>query len=870
MQLARTRKTLLTRLGLVFFDDASVGPELLPEVMQQALELELAALGYVPSTRLAARMRRLSVEALMALRDWLCKGLAEAAGADVVHTPLFQSFPDDIPADTEALWLRKVLAHFMQRDDQPCLFCGVVGTTHVLVPCRHVVCDRCFDGRSYSACPICEHAVDRNSPFFEPPVERVAGLEVVRLRRLDLGIDLDAAARDLLLDFCARTQGMTPDDAAALTALVGDVHERLLPWLPPEIPLRENIARIFGELLQCGGLARIMPHARRYLTTATDVLRLVAAYSDEDPALQAKEHIIAIDPPRSAESLLRRFPGKLGATLAMRHESPLPIMVPIQTRLFVVRAMPRPLRRALLELLETLPPDALVEDMLRYRSAWVWLGRFLHPHEHARRLPSVARAFQIVRGRDPRGQPAPPFKTFAARVEAMLAKGDVDGALTLLEDRPGELARRLDHLLRMAADAATRARVVAAFARHAATLATPLLTTLRAGLTTRRAPAPVRVYWPKGKTTTGFTAVDQRAPLSADVITEATRVIDDVLLARFATLPAYDTAIIDDRLRQIVSPFNERTASRAKFALPRGSRVPLETPLDKARTLRLFLHWCEPEVRGETTDIDLSVAFFDGAWQLVGECSWSQLNLLRDDVVIAVSAGDRRDAPYPDGATEFVDIDLAAANRAGIRYAVMLVNNFRGMAFSELERGFAGHMLRDDVAGLHFDPRTVQHRFDLAGDNGVYVPLVVDLAHDELHWLDVYTRGLPAMNTVTSAEASVSSICQNLIAYFGSGARVSMFVLAALHASARTRRTIVRSDGGGRVFVRRDDESPNSFAARLIAGSDDDGGAAVDIDRPVFAALFRGDLELASGSTCYALFPERIAATSPASALLTP
>ena len=50
MEMKATRQVLLQRSGLVFFDDLSEGPEL-PARYDQAIELELAQLGYVPSTR---------------------------------------------------------------------------------------------------------------------------------------------------------------------------------------------------------------------------------------------------------------------------------------------------------------------------------------------------------------------------------------------------------------------------------------------------------------------------------------------------------------------------------------------------------------------------------------------------------------------------------------------------------------------------------------------------------------------------------------------------------------------------------------------------------------------------------------------------
>lgn len=75
--------------------------------------------------------------------------LAEQGGSAHKHVPLFRGFPRTIPHDTLDLWVRKVLVHFIQAPDQPCLFCRRTGTTHVLNPCLHVVRDRCFDGATY-------------------------------------------------------------------------------------------------------------------------------------------------------------------------------------------------------------------------------------------------------------------------------------------------------------------------------------------------------------------------------------------------------------------------------------------------------------------------------------------------------------------------------------------------------------------------------------------------------------------------------------------------------------------------------------------------------------------------------------------------
>ncbi len=317
----------------------------------------------------------------------------------------------------------------------------------------------------------------------------------------------------------------------------------------------------------------------------------------------------------------------------------------------------------------------------------------------------------------------------------------------------------------------------------------------------------------------------------------------------------------------MVAPFNERTASKSAISLPRGSRV----PVPEGKLVRLFLHWCQPAEEGRPTDLDLSVGLYDDSWRYVGVCSYYQLKLKgKDGALIAQSAGDLQDGPWPDGATEFVDLHRGQALAAGVRYAVMVVNNYRGMPFSRLERGFAGVMLRDDPGGRHFDPRTVQLKFALDGENGVFLPMVLDLRDSVLHWLDVHAKGEFEMNNVETSNAAITKICPELMMYFGSGVRASMFDLGLLHAAARCERVFVRGERTAQ-FVRRPGETAAAFHARLVRGEADEPRSQTPRadGPPILAMLYRGDVDLPKGSSAYALFRERVTPWLAASDLLS-
>jgi hypothetical protein len=857
------RDLLLARRGLAFLDTREAGrASANADDLVRAFEIELADLGYVLSTRLRARLLATSLDELRSFRVWAHAVLAGHLGANRKHEPLFRRFPDGIPNDTRELWWRKVLVHFLQAEAQPCSFCRRAGTTHVLDPCRHVVCDHCFDGASYSACPVCEHHVDRNSPFFLPAAVRGAPKEKVTFELLDLGHDVDEEARVLFLALCARAQALSPDDRNALAVVVREYGRRVLPWVPAEIPVRENVAIVFGTLFQTCDPDEVLPIARTFMTTATDVLRFLAVYSGADGSLQRETRLATIERSAPAARWWSKIAAFLGASPAQ--PAPLTLHVPIRVNRFKVARLRRPLRRALLAVLEGLHPERLAEDMLRHRSYWVWVGEFLHPHEYAARFPNVARAFAIVRGKAPDGTEAPPFQTFYGKLEAAVTAKDTTAMLALLGDRPGELARRLDHVLRIAGDDVDP--VIGAFVDRIRSLTTPVLLTLRSHLPTRTEKAPIRVYWPKGAVAKGVSDTDSRAPLSPRAITPVLGAIDEELLRRFGEKAQFEDAIVDDALRTILVPFNERTASPAAVNLPRGSRVPIAP----GKVVRMFLHWCQPEKGGSQTDIDLSVGFYDEKWQYVGVCSFHELVWKGTrGVEIAKSAGDLRDAPFPDGASEFVDLHRQRAIEDGIRYAVMVVNNYAGMPFSQLERGFAGLMLRDDIGGKHFDPRTVELKFALTGENGIFMPLVFDLRDETMHWLDVQAKGGLGFNTVATSNSAITKICPELMTYFGSGVRPSMFDLALLHAAARSRRVIVRGETT-RWFLRSEGESVSRFHARLVANEADEPRARMPrLEKAALAALFRGGVDLPPGSEVYALFRDDVVPTLSASDFLS-
>lgn len=876
---------ILTRSGLVFLPQPHPNLPAAPENLLQAAELELANLGYVMSHRLRRQMARFDIMQLNEQQRWLCNTLAAHLGAGRSHVPLFRKFPDGVPSDTFELYIKKILTFYlMPTQEEPCLFCGQTETTHLLNPCRHVVCDHCFDGSNYSRCPICEQTVDQNSPFFKPD-EVWRGLsptEHVRFKRLDLCENIEIASQKLYESLCLRPQAMSPDDVLALTTLVQGYGLGVLPWTPALIPVRENRAHIFGNLLKTLPPDTVLTAARPHLSTATDLLRLIAAYSGVSPALQ-KTARISWSKPDNFKRWSQNTQDKLHVLWKHYQRYPSVQGAPqnINSARFKIAKMGRPLRRALLALLESFPADSVMEDMLRRPNDWIWLGEFLHPFEYATRFPNTARAFSVIRGSkgplaqqlgasvaqqnnycvDQKGKLR--FIGFNSKTERLIAAREGSALSAHLSARPGELARRLDLALRLG-DAASQQRTTAHFLARLSLISTPVLLGLASSLPRRQSRWPIRIYFPKGAEFKAPSSWDKRPLLPPESTQALVGAIERELLRRFAEKPHFAEACLDIRLSPLIVPFNERTASPAAVNLTRGSWI----PVPRSKTARLFMHWCQPP-KGETTDLDLSVALYDEKWDYLDCCSFYQLETSRLGKVIARSSGDLRDAPFPDGASEFIDLDREAALSTGVRYAVMVVTAYSGMSFSALERSFAGLMTRDDVTGAIFDPRTVQLRFNLSGENGVYMPMLFDVQNSKIFWLDGYSTGDFAMNSVATANNAIQRICKETISYFGHGVRASMHTLTALHAAARCDRVQVRDGQGSFVYQRRLQEGNVDFYRRIISGDADHLLSEFQPPQaPALVASFIGDFAVPEGSLCYALFREQWTETVAASDLL--
>ncbi|WP_340031506.1 TerD family protein [Paenibacillus sp. FSL K6-1122] len=512
----------------------------------------------------------------------------------------------------------------------------------------------------------------------QPSVERMPLLEKTDLKVIGLGNQ--QAFQTLIRQIIEAKGSISETDKADIdTVLEHADPEDVDALLPAEIPFKENVGFVVASLLkhEKANIDRIGP----YFKTASDVLRLAVAWSDGDVSL-----VVA--------SPFRKF---------KRRE-----------------------RRLLLGLLEQC--GSITEDMLRYKDRWIRLGEILHPSEYKLRYPRCEEAFDILRNNKP-------YSTFNGSVELAFQYRNVWSLIDLLSQRPGEFARRLDHLLRMTED---EAYVLLAFGEVLEQVSTPVLLQVRQHFAHRNEPQDLRVFFPKGNVAKAFAVPNELPEIDEATCQNVVQLCEQALVERFAALAPLGKTYVDPQLHDYLVPFSQRSASKALHTIVRGSRVPMA----EGDTIRFFNWWKEGDVDGKSTgrvDIDLSAVMYDKDWNYVEHISYTNL---RSSNYKAVHSGDIVTAP--NGASEFIDLHIPSIVAYGGRYVVATLLSFTSHPYCDLPECFVGWMMRKKPgSGEIFEPSTVANKIDITADTQIAIPVIMDLVERTVIWTDLALTSHP-------------------------------------------------------------------------------------------------------------------------------
>lgn len=402
------------------------------------------------------------------------------------------------------------------------------------------------------------------------------------------------------------------------------------------------------------------------------------------------------------------------------------------------RSFPRVQRRVLLSALNAVIHNdwGKLGDVTAHRGPWKRLGERLHPHEHPQ-YPHAAEVFAVARGDKE-------ARSFTACAEMAFAAGDIAGAAQLLSRSPGLLIRSLDRLLRSVHDEMTEQSVIEAAQSAIPHVSSRVLCSTREHLINRDRPDAARVF--VGRSRRAWATPDQRPTLCYEQVYEIVGAVDRELTCR---LPTDRTFVVDPAVLPVALQLSGKATEDGLGVLPRGTRTPVE-----GEVLRFFTYWRETS---HHTDFDLSALMLNADFQYVGHVSWT--NYHHQGIVYS---GDITSAP--DGATEFIDIPLAA--KLGATHIVPQVHVYSGEGFDEVAESMFGWMTRDRAQqGAPFEARTVRMRSDMRGTGRVALPVVFSRGEDgawTATWTHLYLSGSPNFNRVEGNRLSTSLLARSI------------------------------------------------------------------------------------------------------------
>lgn len=586
--------------------------------------------GYTMSEALFDKLVHMKAKSREVVYDILVNGLKEITGADKVYNPMYPNFPESV----------------MKKDDFELYFNAIVHywSFGTLLP-------------------------------YEEKEERAPLFNTAKVKVLEAGSFNDL--NDIFNNLCASKTSLSKNDVDDMIFILNSVKVTL----PDEIPFKENAACVC-RLLVDTGVDTDGSLCKKYVKTATDILRLITAMSDGDVSL--------------AENT--KF-----------------------------RNLKRSERRIIMNLLAGCGNAA--EDMNRYAGRWIRVGEKLHPGEFAKneRYTKVVQAFGVIRNDGK-------IQSFAGKVDAAVASGDVNAVVSLLKKRPGEFARRIDFLLRTFDKDADRKTVIMGFASVAKDVSSTVLLQVREHFINKlNGNDDMRVFFPKGNLARSYYVKNNKTEtVSEDAMKMVIAVCESALVNIYGNREFLGKVYIDEALKNYTVPFSLRSAGKTMTAVSRGSRIAID---DSAKIIRPFIWWTN--TKDNIIDVDLSIAVFADDWNCLEHVSYSNLKSSRFGIC---HSGDITNGGPVDGegVAEFIDLDIEKALSAGARYAVFNVYNFSEELFSKMEHAAFGFMTRNDMeSGEIFEPSTVKQRMDLASATTTCIPVIFDLKERVFIWCDM-------------------------------------------------------------------------------------------------------------------------------------
>jgi len=508
-------------------------------------------------------------------------------------------------------------------------------------------------------------------------------------------------------------QSLTSDDLSIVEWFITSGNELILPEV---IPFKETLCTLASYGLN-------VP-----VKTVTDVLRIAVKMSGGDISLP-------------------KIPNKKkkynvwSEVKSINHERDL----------FKFKKFTRKERRFILGLLEQTNCDS--SEAIVKKERWVRLGEILHPGEYKTTYPKSFKFFTQVRNEQVSSWYSNVNKSFENSFEQGLIK---------LSERPGEMVRKLDWLIR--SNDGQVSTVLNVFEEISDKVSNKVLFETYNHFEKRKKPVTNRTVTIKGKR--NKVKLPELPSIKQEYINNIQDLIVNTLGRKYSSLPSLGNVWIDENLSKIPLPSNMRSLNPSLKPRIRGTRTPMGN--QNANTIRAFVHWFD---RNGDMDIDLSAIFVGMGKNKV--ISWN--NDYNEEE--GLFSGDIRQ--QQGSCAEYIDINIQNTLKNGYKYVILDVRNFNGGSLSDVEDCVFGWMEREfPVANEIFVPSTLSNTIRLTNSATNTIAAIIDVETQEYIFLDIDQDGLPI------ASENLDEIL-NAIKEYTETPKFSVFDLLMLHVKNR-------------------------------------------------------------------------------------
>ena len=515
-------------------------------------------------------------------------------------------------------------------------------------------------------------------------------------------------------------QSLTSYDKEVISYLIdnySEVVDKVEDLIPEEVPFKETLCFLFSKV---NGI---------YPKTVTDVLRYAVYLSGGDVAL-----------PKIPTSIDYGW-GNYNSSWTQYMKDYYDRCLKDARAPFKFKKFSRPERRQILGMIEHLfeeqaalgkQGDNILADMKKYAERWVRLAEILHPGEYQKKFPHTYEAFNVIRNA------AQYISTYYGRVNAARQSNDVKLLVAIFTERPGEFARNIDSLLRNYPSEVNY--ILDAFVKVLPEISVKMLYELLDHFYVRNDAEFRDERYVMGKGSRKAYKLPIIPELNEEVRDKLMSLFTKELLKRHAEFGSLTgkTYIVDKKISNIALPKNMRSMNIAPGQIARGSVLPI-----KADTgiFRCYCRWID---KYGHYDLDLSTQMFDKDFKYITSISWDSYYKREN---WAVFSGDVRHRQG--NCAEYIDIEIAGAKNAGVRYIVACVNDYDGQGF-EKKDAWAGVMERSQMGTqgeITWAPKTITTGFKLTSVCTNIIMTVIDLEKMVMYVVDEDTAGLPVAST---------------------------------------------------------------------------------------------------------------------------